>query len=118
MPAKIAGDLGRCIEWACEAVGADPDEAMTLVMEQALGQFFGRDRLFQEALRAREDSERSKETARLSAGARPAAAAAPGAGGSGPSAAASGSGSLATATALGKGAPSVHLSTTRPSVTQ
>ena len=56
MPAKIAKDLNRYIEWACDKVSANRDEAMTLVMEQALGQFFGRDRLFQDELRAGETS--------------------------------------------------------------
>ncbi|MGD0839135.1 MAG: hypothetical protein ABSB49_21070 [Polyangia bacterium] len=118
MPAKTGEELARYIKWACEAVGADQDEAMILVMEQALGQFFARDRLFQEALRAGEDSERSKETARPPAGAKPAAAAVPGGGGGGPSALASGSGSASPASAPGKGAPSVQPATTRPPVTQ
>ena len=74
MPAKTADDLARYIEWASEAIGADPDEAMTLVMEHALGQFFARDRLFQDVLRARDDEERTKgpATTGAAAGAKPA----------------------------------------------
>ena len=58
MPAKIGEDLDRYIKWACKEVGADPDEAMTLVMEHALGQFFARDKLFQ--ARGRDDEDRTK----------------------------------------------------------
>ena len=74
MPAKTGDDLDRYIEWASKAVGADSDEAMTLVMEHALGQFFARDRLFQEVLRARDDEERTKgpATTGTAAGAKPA----------------------------------------------
>jgi hypothetical protein len=45
---------------------------MTLVMERALGQFFQRDNLFQNARRVREDADRRKELARAAAPASPA----------------------------------------------
>jgi len=96
MPAKTAEDLGRYIEWACKAVGAESDEAMTLVMEHALGQFFQRDRLFQDELRAGE-MPASKPTG----------------GGSSP-----GTGSSSTGGGPGKGAPPTQPSTARPAVAQ
>lgn len=96
MPAKIAEDLSRYIEWACDKVGADHDEAMTLVMEQALSQFFQRDRLFQ-------DEGRATETASPK----------PTGGGSPPTTTSSSTGGL------GKGSPPPQPSTAaRPAVTQ
>lgn len=50
MSAKTAEDLTRYVTWAASEVGADEDEALTLTLDQALGQFFQRDRLFQESL--------------------------------------------------------------------
>ena len=99
MPAKTGEDLDRYIEWACEEVGAVPDEAMCLVMEHALGQFFQRDKLFQDARRAREDADRSKESARPAAPATPAPSSTPAAG-------------------PAKGAPPSQPSNTRPAVAQ
>jgi hypothetical protein len=76
-----------------------PDEAMSLVMEHALGQFFQRDKLFQDARRAREDADRSKESARPAAPATPTPSSTPAAGPS-------------------KGAPPSQPSNTRPAVAQ
>jgi hypothetical protein len=108
MPAKIGEDLDRYIKWACKEVGADPDEAMTLVMEHALGQFFARDKLFQE--RGRDDEDRTKgSTPPSTPGAKPAA-----------SNGASPPGTGATNSTAGKGAPPSQPSpsTTRPAIPQ
>lgn len=48
MSAKTADDLGRYVAWAAAAADADEQDAMTLTMDQALGQFFQRDKLFKE----------------------------------------------------------------------
>jgi hypothetical protein len=39
MSAKTADDLGRYVAWAAAAASADEQDAMTLTMDQALGQF-------------------------------------------------------------------------------
>jgi len=49
MSAKTAEDLSRYIAWAATTADADEQDAMTLTMDQALGQFFQRDKLFQES---------------------------------------------------------------------
>ena len=56
MSAKTADDLGRYIAWAAAAAGADEQDAMTLTMDQALGQFFQRDKLFKELGEDRTDA--------------------------------------------------------------
>ncbi len=48
MSAKTADDLARYVTWAAGAADADEQDAMTLTMDQALGQFFQRDKLFQD----------------------------------------------------------------------
>jgi hypothetical protein len=48
MSAKTADDLSRYVAWAAGAAGADEQDAMTLTMDQALGQFFQRDKLFKD----------------------------------------------------------------------
>ncbi len=48
MSAKTADDLGRYVAWAAAAAGAAEQDAMTLTMDQALGQFFQRDKLFKD----------------------------------------------------------------------
>lgn len=50
MSAKTSEDLDRYVTWAAAEVGAEEDEALTLTIDQALAQFFQRDRLFQESL--------------------------------------------------------------------
>ena len=50
MSAKTAEDLAKYVAWAAAEVGAEEDEALTLTIDQALAQFFQRDRLFQESL--------------------------------------------------------------------
>jgi hypothetical protein len=67
MSAKTAADLDRYIVWACSEVGADANEALTLVLDQALSQLFQRDKLFQEALKEREEGEGGKKVAATSA---------------------------------------------------
>ncbi len=47
--AKTAADLSRYIAWAAATANADEQDAMTLTMDQALGQFFQRDKLFKES---------------------------------------------------------------------
>jgi hypothetical protein len=56
MSAKTADDLGRYVAWAAAAAGADEQDAMTLTMDQALGQFFQRDKLFKEVVEDRTDA--------------------------------------------------------------
>jgi hypothetical protein len=57
MSAKTADDLARYVAWAANTVGADEDEAMTLTLDQAIGQFLQRDKLFQDSLKERPDDE-------------------------------------------------------------
>jgi hypothetical protein len=115
MPAKTGDDLDRYIEWASKAVGADPDEAMTLVMEHALGQFFARDRLFQEVLRTRDDEERGPTITAGAAGSRPA----PSTGGKGTSASGtSAPNANSTSAPVGKGGSTSPAATTGPAITQ
>ncbi len=59
MSAKTAADLDRFIERASSEVGADADEALTLVLDQALSQLFQRDKLFQQALKEMGEAEGS-----------------------------------------------------------
>ena len=66
MSAKTAADLDRYIEWACAEVDAEAHEALTLVLDQALAQLFQRDKLFQDALKEKE--ERERRTHRKSSG--------------------------------------------------
>jgi hypothetical protein len=56
MSAKTADDLGRYVAWAAAAADADEQDAMTLTMDQALGQFFQRDKLFKEVVDDRTDA--------------------------------------------------------------
>ncbi len=98
MPAKIAHDLARYMEWACQAVGADRGEAMTLIMEQALGQFFQRDRLFQEVVKARPEVNKVGEAARPASPGKPAPSSPP---------AGSSAASTVVASAAGASAPTV-----------
>jgi hypothetical protein len=56
MSAKTADELGRYIAWAAAAADADEQDAMTLTMDQALGQFFQRDKLFKEVVDDRTDA--------------------------------------------------------------
>ncbi len=49
MSAKTAADLSRYVAWAAATATADEQDAMTLTMDQALGQFFQRDKLFKES---------------------------------------------------------------------
>ncbi len=111
MPAKTAHDLARYMEWACQAVGADRDEAMTLIMEQALGQFFQRDRLFQEVVKARPEVNKGREAARPASG-KPAASP-PLAGSSAASMAVASAAGASALTVSGKGAPPAQTPTTR-----
>jgi len=57
MSAKTGVNLDRYIKWAAEAVGADEEEALLLTIDQALEQFFQRDKLFQESLSLDEKTE-------------------------------------------------------------
>jgi hypothetical protein len=50
MSAKTGEDLDRYVAWAAGQVGAKEEEALALTMDQALGQFFQRDKLFQDRL--------------------------------------------------------------------
>ena len=56
MSAKTADDLGRYVVWAAAAADADEQDAMTLTMDHALGQFFQRDKLFKEVVDDRTDA--------------------------------------------------------------
>ena len=56
MSAKTADDLGRYVVWAAAAADADEQDAMTLTMDHALGQFFQRDKLFKEVGEDRTDA--------------------------------------------------------------
>lgn len=56
MSAKTADDLGRYVAWAAAAADADEQDAMTLTMDQALGQFLQRDKLFKESTEDRTDA--------------------------------------------------------------
>jgi len=56
MSAKTADDLGRYVAWAAAAADADEQDAMTLTMDRALGQFFQRDKLFKERGEDRTDA--------------------------------------------------------------
>ena len=56
MSAKTADDLSRYVAWAAGAAGADEQDAMTLTMDQALGQFFQRDKLFKESANDQTDA--------------------------------------------------------------
>jgi len=50
MSAKTAENLDRYVMWAAAEVGAEEDEALVLTVDQALEQFFQRDKLFQDSL--------------------------------------------------------------------
>ncbi len=112
MPAKTAHDLARYMEWACQAVGADRDEAMILIMEQALGQFFQRDRLFQEVVKARPEANKGGEAARPASPGKPASLSPP-AGSSAASTAVASAAGASSLTVSGKGAPPAQPPTTR-----
>jgi len=56
MSAKTAASLDRYVKWAAAAAEEDEDEALTLTMDQAIGQFLQRDRLFQESLEDRTET--------------------------------------------------------------
>ena len=56
MSAKTADELGRYVAWAAAAADADEQDAMTLTMDHALGQFFQRDKLFKEVVEDRTDA--------------------------------------------------------------
>ena len=111
MPVKTGEDLDRYIEWACEEVGAEPTEAMTLVMEHALGQFFQRDKLFQDC--------RNKESARTPTPASPAPGSPPSSGARSTAATSeAASGTTSAAAGSAKGASPNQPSNTRPAVAQ
>jgi hypothetical protein len=71
--AKTADDLGRYIAWAAAAAGADEQDAMTLTMDQALGQFFQRDKLFKELVEDKTDAGGSNVESAIKSAAPPAA---------------------------------------------
>ena len=50
MSAKTNKDLDRYVTWAAGQVGADKEEAVLLTIDQALGRFFGSDKLFHDVL--------------------------------------------------------------------
>ena len=50
MSAGTAETLKRYVAWAAGQEGADEDEALILTVDQALGEFFKRDKLFMESL--------------------------------------------------------------------
>jgi len=56
MSAKTADDLSRYVTWAAAAADADEQDAMTLTLDHALGQFFQRDKLFKEVVDDRTDA--------------------------------------------------------------
>lgn len=62
MSAKTAENLDRYVMWAAEEVGAEKDEAMLLTVDQALEQFFQRDKLFQDSLEDKTESGNGKAT--------------------------------------------------------
>jgi hypothetical protein len=55
MSAATADKLEKYVNWACDAEGADKAEAQILTLDQALGDFFRRDKLFIDHLESLED---------------------------------------------------------------
>ena len=62
MSAKTAENLDRYVMWAAAEVGAEQDEALVLTVDQALEQFFQRDKLFQDSLEDKTEAGNGKAT--------------------------------------------------------
>ena len=62
MSAKTAENLDRYVMWAAAEVGAEEDEALVLTVDQALEQFFQRDKLFQDSLEDKTEAGNGKAT--------------------------------------------------------
>ncbi len=62
MSAKTAESLDRYVMWAAAEVGAEQDEALVLTVDQALEQFFQRDKLFQDSLEDKTEAGNGKAT--------------------------------------------------------
>jgi hypothetical protein len=62
MSAKTAENLDRYVKWAAAEVGAEEDEALVLTVDQALEQFFQRDKLFHGSIEDKTEGGNGKAT--------------------------------------------------------